>query len=155
MRSARQQITTCHRPAIRSTRPKSKARKRQCHSDQRPFRQTVVLRYGGWMGRVRPLINLMRRPPLPCPGLPVPFFYVAFLSTDDKSAFATLFRRLYNDHCTGEYSHCVVGLHEQDPRAAVLRGYSQTPFAGRLFAVTMDGPPDLDGRIPYVEAALL
>jgi hypothetical protein len=123
--------------------------------DQRPFRQTVVLRYGGWMGRVRPLINLMRRPPLPCPGLPVPFFYVTFLSTDGKSAFATLFRRLYNDHCTGEYSHCVVGLHEQDPRAAVLRGYSQTPFAGRLFAVTMDGPPDLDGRIPYVEAALL
>src|SRR5258708_1589970 len=32
MRSARQQITTCHRPPIRSTRPKSKARKRQCHS---------------------------------------------------------------------------------------------------------------------------
>jgi hypothetical protein len=123
--------------------------------DQRSFRQTVVLRYGGWLGRLRPLVNLVRRPPLPCPGVPVPFFYVAFVSTDDPSAFATLFRRVYNDHCAGEYSHCIVSLHEQDPRTSVLKCYSQTAFAGRLFAVTMEGPPDLDSRIPYVEAALL
>jgi hypothetical protein len=97
----------------------------------------------------------MRRPPLPCPGVPVPFFYVAFVSTDDVSAFASLFRRVYNDHCASEYSHCIVGLHEQDPRGTVLKEYAQTSFAGRLFAVTMEGAPDLDGRIPYVEAALL
>jgi hypothetical protein len=123
--------------------------------DQRSFRQTVVLRYGGLLGRLRPLINVVRRPPLPTPGVPLPFFYIAFMSTDDSSAFATLLRRVYVDHCGGEYSHCIVSLHEQDPRVSVLKGYSQTPFAGRLFAVTMDGPPDLDGRVPYVEAALL
>jgi hypothetical protein len=123
--------------------------------DQRSFRQTVVLGYGGWLGALRPLVNLVRRPPLPRPGLPLPFFYIAFVSTDDTAAFATLLRRAYREHAGGAYSHCTVGLHEDDPRLAVLADYPRTPFAGRLFAVTLDGPPDLDGRVPYVEAALL
>jgi hypothetical protein len=123
--------------------------------DQRSFRQTVVLGYRGWLARLRPMINMVRRPPLPCPGQTLSFFYVAFISTDDTAAFASLLRRVYNDHCNGNYSHCVVGLHEDDPRAAILKEYPQTPFAGRLFAVTFDGPPNLDGRVPYVEAALL
>jgi hypothetical protein len=123
--------------------------------DQCSFRQTVVVRYGGLLGKLRPLINLVRRPPLPPPGQPLPYFYLAFLATDDTDAFAALLRRAYNDAVGGAYSHFVVGLHERDPRAAVLNEYPRTPFAGRLFAVTLDGPPDLDDRVPYVEAALL
>jgi hypothetical protein len=123
--------------------------------DQRAFRQTVVARYRGWLGRLRPLINCVRRPPLPPPGRPLPFFYLAFLSTDDTAAFAALIRRAYNDALGQGYSHFVVGVHEDDPRAAVLNDYARTPFAGRVFAVTMDAPPRLDGRVPYVEAALL
>jgi hypothetical protein len=123
--------------------------------DQRSFRQTVVVRYRGWLGRLRPVVNLVRRPPLPPPGRPLAFFYLAFLSTDDVDAFAALLRRAYNDAVGGGWTHFVVGLHERDPRAAVLDDYAHTPFGGRLFAVTMDGPPDLDGRVPYVEAALL
>jgi hypothetical protein len=123
--------------------------------DQRSFRQTVVLHYGGWLGTLRPLINRIRRPPLPPPGVPLPFFYVAFVATDDTEAFAVLLRHVYHEQCGGIYSHCTVGLHESDPRCAVLKDYSRTPFAGRLFAVTLDNPPDLDGRTPYVEAALL
>jgi hypothetical protein len=123
--------------------------------DQRSFRQTVVLRYRGWLGKLRPLINFVRRPPLPCPGEPIPFFYVAFVSTDDTAAFTTLLRRVHNEHCDGRYSHCVVGLHEDDPRTVALNEYPRTPFAGRLFAVTFDGPPELDGRVPYAEAAFL
>src|SRR5262249_51468896 len=123
--------------------------------DQRSFRQTVVLGYHGWLARLRPVINLVRRPPLPAPGQALPFFYIAFVSTDATEAFAAMLRRAYNDHCGSGYTHCVVGLHENDPRAPVLKGYPQTPFAGRLFAVTFDGPPDLDGRVPFVEAALL
>jgi hypothetical protein len=123
--------------------------------DQRSFRQTVVLRYQGWLGRLRPLVNLIRWPPLPQPGVPLPFFYIAFLSTDDVEAFAILLRQVYREHAFGEYTHCTVGLHEDDPRARVLKDYGHTPFAGRLFAVTFDGPPELDNRVPYVEAALL
>jgi hypothetical protein len=123
--------------------------------DQRSFRQTVVLRYGGWLGKLRPLVNLVRSPPLPAPGMPLPFFYVACVASDDPEAFAMLLRRVYLEHRQGSFTHCTVGLHEDDPRAGVLREYPQTHFAGRLFAVTLDGQPGLDGRTPYVEAALL
>jgi hypothetical protein len=123
--------------------------------DQRSFRQTVVVRYGGLLGKLRPLVNLVRRPPLPPPGQPLRFFHAAFLATDDTAAFAALLRRVYNDGVRGDCTHFIVGLHERDPRAAVLADYPRTPFAGRLFAVTLDGPPDLDGRVPYVEAAFL
>ena len=66
--------------------------------------------------------------------------------------------RLEAANCRGRggvYSHFTVGLHENDPRCAVLNDYARTPFAGRLYAVTLDNPPVLDGRTPYVEAALL
>ncbi|HMF18978.1 MAG TPA: hypothetical protein VKE98_17350, partial [Gemmataceae bacterium] len=123
--------------------------------DQRSFRQTVVMRYHGLVGKLRPWLNWFRRPPLPAPGQPLPFFSVAFVSTDDVADFATLLRRVYNDAAGGEFSHFIIGLHEHDPRTAVLRDYTFTPFAGRLFAVTFDEPPDLDGRVPYVEVAFL
>ena len=104
---------------------------------------------------MRPLLNCLRRPPLPPPGKPLPFFYLAFLSTDDTAAFAALMRRVYNDALGQGYSYFAVGVHEDDPRAAVLADYARTRFAGRVFAVTMDHPPRLDGRVPYIEAALL
>jgi len=115
----------------------------------------VVVRYCGSLGRLRPLVNLFRRPPLPPPGRPLKFFYFAFVATDDVPAFAVLLRRVTNDFAAGEYSHFVVGLHERDPRLAALADYAHTPFAGRLFAVTLDGPPELDDRVPYIETALL
>lgn len=128
--------------------------------DQQALRQTVVLGYHGHLRWLRPLINTVCRPVLPSPGKPLNFFYVAFVSTDDVDAFRILLRCVYNDAAMGklrshDYTHFVVGLHERDPRAHVLEEYSRTAFAGRLFAVTFDGPPELDGRVPYVEAALL
>jgi hypothetical protein len=123
--------------------------------DQHSFRQTVIVGYHGWLGTFRPLVNLFRRPPLPPPGQALRFFYVTFVATDDTPAYAALLRRAYNDAVGGPHTHFVVSLHERDPRAAVLGEYARTPFGGRLFAVTMDDPPDLDDRIPYVEAALL
>jgi hypothetical protein len=123
--------------------------------DQREFRQTVVVRYNGALRYLRPLLSLIRRPMLPAPGQPLNHCYLAFLATDDNAAFAALLRQAYNAALNSGYSHLIIGLHEADPRVAVLRDYRYTPFAGRLFAVTMDAPPQLDGRLPYVEAALL
>jgi hypothetical protein len=77
------------------------------------------------------------------------------MSTDDTEAFRSLLRRAHNDHVGGPYTHFTLGLHEKDPRLAVLSDYARTPFAGHLFAVSFDGDPQLDGRVPYVEAALL
>jgi hypothetical protein len=123
--------------------------------DQQSFRQTVVVRYAGVLGKIRPLVNLFRLPPLPPPGQALRFFYLAFLATDDSAGFKALLRRVYNDAVGGVYTYFLAALHEGDPRAVILEEYPRTPFAGRLFAVTMDGPPRLDERIPYVEAALL
>jgi len=123
--------------------------------DQRTFRQTRVVRYRGMLGVCRPIVNLVCRPPLPPPGAELRFCYLAFISTDDGEAFRALVRRAYNDLVGGEYTHFTLGLHERDPRLAVLSEYARTPFAGRLFAVSFDGDPRLDDRVPYVEAALL
>lgn len=107
--------------------------------DQNSFRQTVVTGYGG----------------RPAPGAPLRYLHVAFAATDDLSAFRALLRRIYNESMGGVPLHLVAGVHERDPRAEALREYPHTPFAGRLFAVTFDGPPELDPRLPHVEPALL
>lgn len=122
--------------------------------DQHRFRQIVVTRYGGWL-RLRPLINWFRRPPLPPPGEPLRYFYVSFTSTDDAPALAALLCRIYNDAVGGPWTHFTLALHERDPRAAALSDYRSTHFAGRLYAVTFDGLPQLDARIPFVDAGLL
>ena len=123
--------------------------------DQSSFRQTVVTAYHGWLGRLRFLVNLLRRPRLPDPGTRLRFFYLAFVATDDVAAYRSLVRFVYNAHTTSGYTHFTTGLHEDDPRCRVFDEYGATPFAGRLFTVTFDGPPRLDGRVPWVEAALL
>lgn len=123
--------------------------------DQSAFRQTVVHGYGGALAWLRPLVNLVRKPGLPAPGRRLSYSYVALASTDDVEAFSSLLRRACNDALAAGNPRLLVGLHERDPRLSTLDEYSCTRFAGRLFAVTFDEPPELDGRVPYMEAALL
>lgn len=123
--------------------------------DQKRFHQTVVVRYNGLLRVLRPAINLLRRPPLPEVGVPIPHFTVAFVSTDTVEDYRALFRRVHNDAIGKGYAYFVAGLHERDPRVATFEEYRRTPYAARLFAVTFEGPPDLDGRTPYMEIALL
>jgi hypothetical protein len=123
--------------------------------DQRSFRQTLVSRYRGALGLFRPVINLFRRPPLPAPGSTLAFATVAFVATDGVEEYRALLRRAYNEACDAGLSWLCAGVHESDPRLPVLSEYPATPFSGRLFAVTYDAAPRLDGRIPWVEAALL
>jgi len=123
--------------------------------DQSAFRQTVVHGYAGALAWLRPLVNLVHSSALPAPGRALAYSHVALISTDDEEAFRALLRRASNDALRAGSSRLVVGLHERDPRLAALEAYSRTPFAGRLFAVTFDEAPELDGRVPYVEASLL
>jgi hypothetical protein len=66
---------------------------------------------------------------------------------------------VYNDRLGRGYHYFVVGLHERDPLAAALADYALTPFAGRLFVVHFEDGEEpwrrLDGRVPYVELAML
>lgn len=123
--------------------------------DQTAFRQTVVHSYGGALRWLRPVVNLVHSPPLPACGRALTYAHVALISTDDEAGFRALLRRACNDAVAAGAARLVVGLHERDPRRAALADYRSTPFAGRLFAVAFDGAPDLDGRVPYVEASLL
>ena len=133
--------------------------------DQSGYKQTVVTGYHGRMRLLRPLVNLAapligcaRFPP---PGEPLRSFYASCIAVDgnDLSVFRALLRRLYNDHVGTGYAYFLVGLHEHDPLAAALDDYRLTPFAGRLFIVHWpDGEErfrGLDGRVPYVELAML
>ena len=123
--------------------------------DQSAFRQTVVHSYSGVLAWLRPLVNRVRKPPLPATGRPLSYAYLALISTEDDGVFRALLRRASNDALAAGQSRLVVGLHERDSRLEALSEYSRTRFAGRLFAVTFDGLPKLDDRIPYMEAALL
>ncbi len=123
--------------------------------DPSSFRQTVVAGYRGWLGALRPAVNLVRRPPLPPPGGAIRIRYAAFPAADDVAAFRVLLRRIQRESAGGAWDYLAIGLHERDPRAAALAEYPRIPFFGRLFAVTFDGPPELDGRVPFVEAATL
>ncbi len=133
--------------------------------DQRAFKQTVVRGYAGWLAMARPIYNAAARlagyPRYPPPGEELRSFYASFVAVDndERPVFAALLRALYNDHVGRGDHYFVVGLHERDPLVAALGDYALTPFAGRLFAVHFEDGDEtwrgLDGRVPYVELAML
>jgi len=133
--------------------------------DQTAFKQTRVISYGKrlrWMVLAANAVQtLLGAPAFPEPGQYVPFFYVSFIAVDrdDPRIFRALLREVYNDSVGSSFRYAMVGLHERDPLLAVLKDYSLTPFAGRLFCVCYaDGEAvfrSLDNRVPYVEAATL
>ena len=133
--------------------------------DQREFKQTVVRAYGRKLALFRPAYNLAARlggfPRYPPAGEALRSFYASLVAVDgdELTVFRALLRALYNDHVGSAHHYFVIGLHERDPLVAALADYTLTPFAGRLFVVHFeDGEPDfraLDGRVPYVELAML
>ena len=131
--------------------------------DQTSFKQTRIAGYTPplrWLvpatNALRPLIGAAR---LPKPGEEVPYFYIGFIAVDgdDLRVFGALLRYAYNHAVGSRYVHAILALHERDPLLPVLREYSLTAFSGRLFCVTFDDGEslfrNLDGRIPYLEAA--
>jgi len=133
--------------------------------DQRSFKQTRIVGYAARLRWLVPLANALRAIPA-CPAFPkagqeVPYFYVSFIAVDDDELpiFRALLRHVYNHSVGGDHLYAMLALHERDPLLPALREYSLTPFQGRLFCVAFeDGEAafrNLDGRIPYVEAATL
>lgn len=133
--------------------------------DQSAFKQTVVRSYGRRLALLRPLYNLaaslFRCPRYPAAGKALCSFYASCVAVDgdEVDVARALLTRLYNDNLGGPFHYFVIGLHERDPLVPSLHGFSVTPFAGRIFAVHFeDGEQafrSLDGRVPYVEPAML
>jgi hypothetical protein len=133
--------------------------------DQRSFKQTRVVGYEGSLRWLVPLANLLR-PFAGCAGFPrpgheVPYFYLSFIAVDgdELSVFRALVRRIYNDAVGGAHLYAMLALHERDPLLSALNEYSLTPFQARLFCVAFEDGQlalgNLDGRVPYIEAATL
>lgn len=148
--------------------------------NQGDFRQTHIEGYSGPLATIRPFYNLLAKltplKPLPAVGAKVPYFYLAFVAVEnnDKEIFRGLLRWLYRDRLFTDNSHYfIAGLHEEDPLAAILKEYRRIEAAGRLFAVYFSGAffdsdrekrhyqdgeeffDQLDGRIPYIEIAVV
>jgi hypothetical protein len=131
--------------------------------DQTPFKQTRIVGYAPPLRWLLPVANalspLTRSPRFPIPGEKIPYFHIGFIAVDgdDLRVFRSLLRFAYNEAVGGRYLYAILALHEHDPLLPVLREYSRTAFSGRLFCVTFDDGekffPNLDGRIPYLEAA--
>jgi hypothetical protein len=133
--------------------------------NQRPFKQTRILRYEGvyrWAAPCSTVLHrLFRTPRFPHPGEVVPYCYFSFLSVDDDDlqVCRALLRAAYNQGVSAGYLYAMISAHERDPLMQVIREYRSTPFAGRLFCVTYeDGEEEyrrLDARVPSAEAATL
>jgi hypothetical protein len=133
--------------------------------DQSAFRQTHVERYSAGLALLRPAYNalagVLPLKRLPAPGARIPSVYLACLATenDEVNLFRFLLRAVHDVIRRGPWHFAVAGLHESDPRAAVLAEMRHIPAAGRLFAVHFaDQPLFIDSpaqRVPYLEAGCL
>jgi len=131
--------------------------------DQTSFKQTRIAGYTAPLRWLVPAANVLHpligTPRFPQPGEEVPYFYIGFLAVDgdDLRVFRALLRFLYNQTVGSRHAYAILALHERDPLLPALREYSLTSFSGRLFCVTFDDGEasfrNLDGRVPYMEAA--
>lgn len=133
--------------------------------DQSAFRQSVVERYSPGLRFARPAYNawaaLRGRPQLPDAGRSFRYRHAALpvVADDDLQVFDALLHRALSHAASNGPAHLMVGLHEQDPLAAVLARYRGHEYVTRLYYVCwQDGEAlreSLDGRVPYLELGTL
>lgn len=145
--------------------------------DQAGVRQTHIERYSTALNLLRPLYNLASKisplKPLPAVGSRVPYLYWCCIAVhnDDLTLLRALVRHAYRALRTGPWHYAIMGLHERDPLAPVLKEYRQIPAAGLLYRVDFADSGNtagaagtgstaaserftLDNRIPCFEMAL-
>lgn len=133
--------------------------------DQSGFKQTVVHEYGGWLGRVRPVVNaagpLIGMKRFPDVGGPITSAYLSFLAVRDDNP--AVFRRLLSAAIGDVYSrnknYLMAGFSIRDPLLAVARGYRHIVYRSTMYAFRFNGaiPDDAFDRakVPYLEGATL
>ena len=126
--------------------------------DQRAHKQTVVRGYTGILARSRWLLNLVGAG-LPSAGSVVPMAWLSHLAVDEDrpEVFEALVRSvLAYLSPRSDLQWLAFGVTARHPLAGVARRFAAHTHASRLYAVHEPGSsPDLDGRIPHVEVALL
>lgn len=123
--------------------------------NQSGFRQTVALQYQGILRVFRPFLNHILGLGLPPTGEALKSAYMSFLYTDNPRDYKLLIQSCLQEASRRGVTHLVTGMHEDDPRSVVLKKFHAIRFAGRMFAITFEGLPNLDDRTPYMEPAML
>jgi len=134
--------------------------------DQSNVKQTVIHSYIGWMGRLRPLINLLSGltglPHLPAPRQPFCFGFASHLAADDDDPqiYAALLRQVYNQAVARHDSYLMLGLAERHPFFSMARrDYPHIDYPSKLYLAGWgDIDPligQLDDRPVGVEAGVL
>jgi len=133
--------------------------------DQSAYKRTTVEGYSPAMRVARLLWNGLATwwgyTRLPAVGEALGICCVSFVAVDDDDpgSFRALLEAVAADRAEAGDLLCVVGLHERDPLLPVAARMSQFKYSSRLYTVCWeDGESaraQLDGRVPFLEVALL
>jgi len=133
--------------------------------DQSAFKQTVLVGYSGMVKTVRPLYNLVARlgglPRLPSPGSLLKHCFMSFVAVDgdELDVFRALLDSIHSQVAAQGYDYLMVGLHQRDPLLRAAREYPHRDYVSRLYVVYWEDGAEvcklLDGRVPYLELAVL
>jgi len=129
--------------------------------NQLPFRQHLVAGYNGLIRWGRPALNLLAAPAgcqlLPPPGTPVRCMLAACLAIrhDNPGVFRALLQHALSTRAGAGHDYLFVGLAEGDPLLPVAAEPLHIALRSRIYAVTWDAAPALDGRAPYMELGSL
>lgn len=125
--------------------------------DQSKLLETSVEKYPLLLNLARPLLNKMRKIPLPPPKTPIKKISIIFTACDTPDDYNILFRKIYNNLIeANHYQYLLVSLHERDPRLNIIKRYSVDFISYELFCGNYETKlPYLDDRIPYIEAPFI
>jgi len=134
--------------------------------DQRSFRQMVIRGYGPWIGWLRPWINLVApllgTPRLPPTGQTLPWAFLSHVAVDndDEQVLVALVGAACREARQRGIEALLVGLATRNPMLGRLRrAFRAQEINSILHAIAFsengDIVPQLDGRVPHVEIAVL
>lgn len=123
--------------------------------DQSAVKQTIVRRYTGLMGQLRPLINafswMTGLPHLPAPNQPFRFGFVfaLYADADDPQLLSVLLREAHNHAVSRGDSYLMLGLAERHPFFSVARrDYPHIDYPSQLY---LGGWGEIDPQIARLD----
>jgi hypothetical protein len=132
--------------------------------DQGAFKQTIVRGYAGWLGRLRPVANLVAplagMPRLPAAGEVLRQVYLSHVAVegDDERLFRELIDAALVETQQRGFALALTGLAERHPLSAVLRRhYRPREYKTLLHIVNWGASPVAASsqRLPHVEIAVM
>jgi hypothetical protein len=129
--------------------------------DHSRVRQTVVRGYSRWLGRLRPLVNLLAplagMPQLPRVGSPLHQVYLSHVAVegDDPADFHSLLDAGLTRARRRGFEVALTGFASEHPIAAILQRRRAAVYRSLLYTVHWDDGAAPTPRLPHVEIAVL